>query len=147
MLGLGVDQGVLVYLISSTLAGVGYGVIFSLVSDVAVSSVPAQRSGSAAGLSETSFELGTAFGLAVLGSVATMVFRRSGEGSGVEDTLSQTLTRAQTLDPGAGNALADAARSAFVDGLHITSLVSVALLAVVAAVVAIVLRERRPVTD
>ncbi|WP_437426689.1 MFS transporter [Williamsia muralis] len=147
MLGLGVDQGVLVYLISSTLAGVGYGVIFSLVSDVAVSSVPAQRSGSAAGLSETSFELGTAFGLAVLGSVATMVFRRSGEGSGVEDTLSQTLTQAQTLDPGAGSALADAARSAFVDGLHITSLVSVALLAVVAAVVAIVLRERRPVTD
>lgn len=147
MLGLGVDQGVLVYLISSTLAGVGYGVIFSLVSDVAVSSVPAQRSGSAAGLSETSFELGTAFGLAVLGSVATMVFRRSGAGSGVEDTLSQTLTQAQTLEPGAGTALADAARSAFVDGLHITSLVSVALLAVVAAVVAIVLRERRPVTD
>lgn len=147
MLGLGADQGVLVYLISSTLAGVGYGVIFSLVSDVAVSSVPAQRSGSAAGLSETSFELGTAFGLAVLGSVATMVFRRSGESSGVEDTLSQTLTEAQSLEPGAGTALADAARSAFVDGLHITSLVSVALLAMVAAVVAIALRERRPVTD
>lgn len=146
MLGLGVSHGVLVYLISSTVAGVGYGVIFSLVSDVAVSSVPVQRSGAAAGISETSFELGTAFGLAVLGSVATMVFRQAGDDAGVQDTLSETLTHAEKLDPNAQSALADAARTAFVDGLHITSAVSVALLVLTALTVAIVLRHRAPTT-
>lgn len=146
MLGLGVSHGVAVYLISSTVAGIGYGVIFSLVSDVAVSSVPVQRSGAAAGISETSFELGTAFGLAVLGSVATMVFRQAGDDAGVQDTLSETLTHAEKLDPSAQSALADAARTAFVDGLHITSAVSVALLVLTALTVAIVLRHRAPTT-
>ncbi len=146
MLGLGVSNGVLVYLISSTVAGIGYGVIFSLVSDVAVSSVPVERSGAAVGISETSFELGTAFGLAVLGSVATMVFRQAGDDSGVQDTLSETLTHAKDLDPGAQTTLADAARGAFVDGLHITSAVSVALLGALALTVAIVLRHRAPTT-
>ncbi len=146
MLGLGVSNGVLVYLISSTVAGIGYGVIFSLVSDVAVSSVPVERSGAAAGISETSFELGTAFGLAVLGSVATMVFRQNGADAGVSDTLSETLTHAESLDPSAQSAMAEAARTAFVDGLHVTSAVSVALLVAVAFTVAVVLRRESPAT-
>ncbi|WP_020106712.1 MFS transporter [Nocardia sp. 348MFTsu5.1] len=145
MIFLGVDQGVGVYLVSSAIAGIGYGMIFSLVSDVAVSSVPVERSGAAVGISETSFELGTAFGLAILGSVATMVFRKNTEGSGAQETLSETLHHAQDLDPAAQSTLADTARDAFVDGLHVTATVNVALLAAMAVIVAVLLRTRTSV--
>jgi len=147
MIWLGVSGGVGLYLVSSAVAGIGYGMIFSLVSNVAVSSVPTERSGAAVGISETSFELGTAFGLAILGSVATMVFRSNTENTGAKDTLSETLTHAQDLDPAAQATLADTARNAFVDGLHVTAGVNVALLAAMAVIVAVLLRTRTPVTQ
>ncbi|NED64551.1 MFS transporter, partial [Streptomyces sp. SID10244] len=81
-----------------------------LVSDVVVGSVPVERSGAASGISETSFELGTALGLALLGSLATLVFRENSDGWTFGDTLGDTMHRALEMGDG-GTGLADAARN------------------------------------
>ncbi len=49
-----------------------------MVADTAVGAVPAARAGSAGALAETSNELGNALGIAILGSLAALVFRLQG---------------------------------------------------------------------
>jgi DHA2 family multidrug resistance protein-like MFS transporter len=126
LLGLGVDGGVGWYLAGSVVAGLGYGIMFTLVSDVSVSSVPPERAGSAVGISETSFELGNGLGLSLLGSLAALVFRSGGR---FAPTLGQTLAQA-----GGDDALVRAARGSFVDGMHAGTTVGAGLLALMAVV-------------
>ncbi|MFE5474611.1 MFS transporter [Nocardia sp. NPDC056541] len=113
LLGVGVDGGLGWYIAGSVIAGIGYGFSFTLVSDVAVSAVPAERAGSAVGISETSFELGNALGLALLGSVAALVFRSGGD---FGETLGDTL-----LESAGDDGLIHAARESFVSGMHVAT--------------------------
>ncbi|MBJ7290904.1 MFS transporter [Williamsia sp.] len=142
LLFLGTDTPIWIYLVSTTIAGVGYGIVFSLVSEVAVASAPPERAGAASGISETSFELGTSLGLALIGSLATLVFRANSDGRDFSDTLGETLHRAGELGSGQGADLATAARTAFVDGLHVAATSGAVLLVVLAAVISVVLRRR-----
>ncbi|MBB5917160.1 DHA2 family multidrug resistance protein-like MFS transporter [Nocardia transvalensis] len=134
LLGIGVDGGIPWYIAGSTVAGLGYGIVFTLVSEVAVSSVPAERAGSAVGISETSFELGNALGLSLLGSLAALVFRSGGDYAA---TLGETLARA-----GDDAGLVHAARESFVTGMHAAIAVGVALLLVMAVVAVFAARPR-----
>ncbi|WP_328400184.1 MFS transporter [Nocardia sp. NBC_00403] len=135
LLGVGVDGGLAWYLIGSTIAGIGYGLAFTMVSEVAVSSVPPERAGSAVGISETSFELGNALGLALLGSIAALVFRSGGDYSA---TLGETIQRSD------GNtALIDSARESFVAGMHVATSVGAVLLVVMAIVAYFAPRQHR----
>jgi DHA2 family multidrug resistance protein-like MFS transporter len=135
LLGVGVDGGMAWYLVGSTIAGIGYGLAFTLVSEVAVSSVPPERAGSAVGISETSFELGNALGLALLGSVAALVFRSGGDYAA---TLGETVQRA-----GDNTALINSARESFVSGMHVATSVGAVLLATMAAVAFFAARSKR----
>ncbi|MEV0433334.1 MFS transporter [Nocardia sp. NPDC050413] len=125
LLGVGVDGGLAWYVAGSVIAGVGYGISFTLVSDVAVSAVPAERAGSAVGISETSFELGNALGLALLGSLAALVFRSGGD---FDETLGETLAHS-----GDNAGLAHAARESFVSGMHVATTCGALLLLAMAA--------------
>ncbi|WP_280236672.1 MFS transporter [Nocardia cyriacigeorgica] len=127
LFGVGVDGGLAWYIAGSTIAGIGYGITFTLVSEVAVSSVPPERAGSAVGISETSFELGNALGLALLGSLAAMVFRSGGN---FEPTLGETLAR-----DGDQPAIIDAARESFVNGMHAATTVGAVILVAMAVIV------------
>jgi DHA2 family multidrug resistance protein-like MFS transporter len=49
--------------------------VAALTTDMVVGSAPPERAGAAAGISETSFELGAALGIAVLGSLVTTVYQ------------------------------------------------------------------------
>ncbi|MFE3543308.1 MFS transporter [Nocardia sp. NPDC059177] len=113
LLGVGVDGGLMWYVAGSVIAGVGYGISFTLVSDVAVSAVPAERAGSAVGISETSFELGNSLGLALLGSLAALIFRSGGD---FGETLGDTIVHS-----GGDAGLVAAARESFVSGMHIAT--------------------------
>ena len=53
----------------------GLAPVFTLASDLVVSTVPPERAGAAAGMSEMSAELGGALGIALLGSVVTVIYR------------------------------------------------------------------------
>lgn len=111
LLPTGTSGGVGWYVASTVIAGLGYGISFSLVADTAVAAVPPERAGSAAAIAETSNEIGNALGIALLGSLAALLFRR--QGPGLAGTLDETL---QLPDLAAG--AAGAAEHAFVTGLH-----------------------------
>lgn len=136
VLGIGVDGGAGWYLAGSAIAGAGYGIVFTLVSEVAVASVPPERAGSAVGISETSFELGNALGLALLGSLAALVFRSGGE---FAPTLGETIQRY-----GGDSALLAAARAAFVSGAHASIAVGAGVLVLMGVIAFAVGRGARP---
>lgn len=112
LLFLRVDTGVAAFVASTVLAGIGYGLSFSLVAEIAVSAVPAARAGAAGSIAETSNELGNALGISLLGSLAALSFRLFGPGAA--GTLDETLAL-----PGLPVETALQAKQAFVTGLHL----------------------------
>ncbi|MFC0107935.1 hypothetical protein [Kibdelosporangium aridum] len=76
--------------------------------------MPVERAGSAGAIAETSNGIGNALGIALLGSLAALVFRLSGPG--LAPTLDATLQL-----PGLVPTLAEEAKSAFVTGLHVVA--------------------------
>jgi DHA2 family multidrug resistance protein-like MFS transporter len=124
------------YISSTVVAGVGYGISFSLVADTAVSAVPPERAGSAAAIAETSNEIGNALGIALFGSLAALLFRF--QGPGLAGTLTETL-----LIPDLTPALVSDAKTAFVTGLHATA-VTACLLHVALGILALLWVPRTP---
>ncbi|MFJ5259550.1 MFS transporter [Streptomyces sp. NPDC088387] len=120
LLPVGVGGGVGWYVASTVVAGVGYGISFSVVADTAVAAVPAERAGAAAAIAETSNEIGNALGIALLGSLAALVFRVQGPDAAA--TLDETLQL-----PGLAPAVAADAKAAFVTGLRAAAVVAAAL--------------------
>ncbi|MCP3801998.1 MFS transporter [Allokutzneria sp. A3M-2-11 16] len=116
------SAGVGWFVASTVVAGIGYGVSFSLVAETAVAAVPEERAGSAAAIAETSNEIGNALGIALLGSLATLLFRVGGPE--LAPTLNETLQL-----PGLAPAVADHAKSAFLTGLHVATATAGALCA------------------
>ncbi|WP_067450321.1 MFS transporter [Actinomadura macra] len=111
LLPTGSSSGIGWYVASTVIAGVGYGISFSVVADTAVAAVPAERAGSAAAIAETSNEIGNALGIALLGSLAALLFRL--QGPDLAGTLDETLQI-----PGLAPAMVGDAKGAFVTGLH-----------------------------
>lgn len=105
------EAGALAFVASTVIAGVGYGLSFSLVAEIAVSAVPSERAGAAGSIAETSNEIGNALGITLLGSLAALIFRLSGPG--VAGTLSETLGH-----PGLSAVAVLQAKEAFLSGLH-----------------------------
>ncbi|KUI23642.1 MFS transporter [Mycobacterium sp. GA-2829] len=132
--------------------GVGLGLAFTVASDVILSIVPRDRAGAAAAVSETAYELGTALGIAVLGSILAGVYRTMTVPAGVtprvateaRESLAAASEVATTLPAGQANALLDAARASFSSGLAIASGVGAVLMLVSAATVWVLLRDRLP---
>jgi DHA2 family multidrug resistance protein-like MFS transporter len=132
---------------------VGVAPVFTLATDLMVSSAAPERAGAAAALSETSSELGAALGVALLGSIGTLAYRhamndagRSLGATGAEaarGTLSTALAAARNLDGSAALELADSARRAFTHSLHITAAIAAALTLVLALVSAMSFQRAR----
>ena len=123
-----------------TILSLGMAPLFTLAADLAVGSAPPERAGAAAGISETSSELGGALGLALLGTVGTAVYRdRAGE----SETLSGAFELADRLPQPLAADLLERAREAFTDGLQVAATLSGVLVLAAAVMVARLLRERR----
>ncbi|WP_024876563.1 MFS transporter [Saccharomonospora piscinae] len=127
----------------------GLGAIAALGTDLVVSAAPPEKAGSAAALSETVQELGVAAGVALLGSLATAVYRDriSAELPGhlpapVEAALRENLADASSASP--GPELLAQAKLAFTSGLTVTATVACVLTIALAALAATVLRHSAP---
>ncbi|MFC4589390.1 MFS transporter [Sphaerisporangium corydalis] len=134
-------------------AGIGFGVEVALLaaSDTIMASVPESRAGGAAAIEETAYELGAGLGVAVLGTITTIVYAPSvgavaGIGAGAmgqaRESLASAAHVAGVVGGPAGDALMDSARAAFVTALHSAVLVSVALLALTALAAGLLLPRR-----
>ncbi|HET6735505.1 MFS transporter [Mycobacterium sp.] len=132
--------------------GVGLGLAFTVASDVILASVPKERAGAAAAVSETAYELGMALGIATLGSIVTGVYRGFVVPPGIpaavaadaRDSLSAAIDAATALPASQSEALLDAAKAAFTNGLAIASGVGSVLMLISAVAVWFLLRQRLP---
>ena len=107
-----IQRGAGLYIASTMIASIGYGLSFSLVAEIAISAAPQERAGAAAAIAETSNEIGNAIGISVLGSLAALWFRL--EGPDIAGTLNETLdTSGLTIET------IVQAQNAFLTGMHI----------------------------
>lgn len=142
-------------IVASTVYSLGLSPVFTLGIDAIISAAPPARAGAAAALSETGSELGGALGIALLGSVATAVYRgHLGQAELPEvppearraalDTLGAAAAAAARLSvDGAGRLLFDTAKAAFTNGLGVTLALCSTLSMAAAIMVAVSLRGRR----
>ncbi|RAJ59866.1 DHA2 family multidrug resistance protein-like MFS transporter [Streptomyces sp. Amel2xB2] len=98
---------------------------------------PPSRSGGAAAIGETAYQLGAGMGIAVLGSVMNAAYAPGvrdvhGVSAAAKGDASHSLGEAYgvaaQVGGSAGNALRSAAREAFVHGMHVTLIASAVLL-------------------
>ena len=137
--------------IALCLVGLGAGVGMTLTNDLIMSSVRPEKSGQAAAISQVAYELGTAFGTAILGSVMLSFYRRgladtapAGVPGGIleaaKETLAGALIYAQQLPAEMAAALATAATESFTTALSWTGGIAAAILVAVAIFAGTMLR-------
>jgi MFS transporter, DHA2 family, multidrug resistance protein len=135
--------------LGNTLFAVGMAPVTAINSNLVVSAAPQEQSGAASALSETAVEFGGALGIALLGSLATFLYR-----SGISGTL-PTGTPASTIETalrgiGAASglprniegaaALRSAVQAAYTSAVGITFLAGAAIVLLTAAVAVVMFR-------
>lgn len=128
-------DGYLWLAVALVLIGSGFGLAFTLSTDAAVGAVEPHRAGTASALSETSYELGAALGVALLGSLQTLLYRADlpeevakAGGGAVRESLARAV---DAVGPGG---YLDVARESFTWAMQVTAVAAAVLLAVAAAV-------------
>ncbi|WP_084338060.1 MFS transporter [Actinomadura oligospora] len=129
--------------VSLLVVGIGLGAL-AVASAVIMAGAPAERSGSAAAFEETSYELGGALGVAVLGSVAAVVFRNglpasdlasAGITGRAADQARESIAGAVEVAGPGGAHVVEQAKAAFTTSLEWTGIAGGALM--LAAAVAV----------
>jgi DHA2 family multidrug resistance protein-like MFS transporter len=121
--------------IGSVLFSLGTAPLFTLTNDLIIGSAPPERAGAAAGISETAAEFGGALGIAIFGSIGVAIYRAAmvdvvpagvpiAAAEVARDTLGGAVEVAGQLPGELGPALIDAARGAFMQGLHLAAAIS-----------------------
>jgi EmrB/QacA subfamily drug resistance transporter len=153
MSGISPSDGWTALLPGFILAGVGAGIVNTVVADVALSVVPKERSGMAAGINDTFRQVGVAVGIAAWGAIFTargaakaVSLAPSARGHGrqlVEAVSAGRLPDAVAAVPGgARGVVAHAAREGFLSGLNEVILLGGSLAVVGAIAAALLVRER-----
>jgi DHA2 family multidrug resistance protein-like MFS transporter len=137
-------------IIGSAVLSLGTAPGTAIVADFIVSAAPPERAGAVSALNETASEFGGAVGIALLGSLATLLYR-SELGRAMPGHLSaasmQTALRgigaAKSLlrDVGGGETLMSAARAAYAQAASITFLTGSGILLLAAAIVVVSFRK------
>ncbi|MEV0233834.1 MFS transporter [Nonomuraea sp. NPDC050786] len=127
-------------MIGIAVLALGTGPLFALGTGLVVGSVPPERAGSAASMSETGNYFGGSLGFALLGVVAAVVYRSRTDDT--SDSLAGAVAASRDLPAGQGAELLHTAREAFTAGLHVTGLVAT----VIFAGLAVLILTMRPAT-
>ncbi|MFE3458923.1 MFS transporter [Nocardiopsis aegyptia] len=149
----GPDTALPVFLGGYTVVTLGVGVVATLANALVLATAPPDRAGAAAGISETSTELGGALGIAVLGTIATGIYRDTvrqelpGTEGAAAETVAGALAAAAELPEAAAGALLGTAFGAYTDGITTAALTGAGVMAAVAVAVAVGLRRLPPGTD
>jgi len=141
------------------LMAVGMGLTMAPATESIMGSLPLAKAGVGSAVNDTTRQVGGALGVAIIGSVLASTYGSkvgdavagqplpSGAASEAKNSLGFALGLAGRLGGPAGQALADTARTAFVDGMHQGYLVGAAalFLGAIAALIWLPARARRPV--
>jgi len=152
---LGSAAGLPVLVAGSVVISLALAPVVTLATDLAVGVAPPERAGAVSAISETSAEFGGALGIAVLGVIGTAAYRSQVAEAvpaqvppqavaAARDTLGGAVAAAGQLPGQLGQALLDAARQAFTQGLHLAFASSAAVAIGTAILAAALLRHVRP---
>jgi DHA2 family multidrug resistance protein-like MFS transporter len=139
--------------IGNTVFAIGMSPVSAINSNLIVDSAPQEQSGSASALSETAIEFGGALGIALLGSLATLLYRYGLSGTlprGISNSTVETALRGigaasslpQNVEGAA--ALRSAAQAAYANAASITFLTGAAIVLLAAAVAVVMFRTSVP---
>lgn len=138
-------DGIAVLVSGAVVVSAGLGPMMALATALVVGSAPPHRAGAAAAIASVAPQFGGALGIAVLGSVITAVYRGRISSADVPEAVQDNLTAAAavavSLPERLASGLLDTARAAFVQGFHVATAISAALMAGVALLVVVLLRE------
>jgi DHA2 family multidrug resistance protein-like MFS transporter len=138
----------------SVVFSLGLAPVVTLATDLVLGAAPPARAGAAAAISETSSEFGGALGIALLGSVVTVIYRGAMTGvlpadlapeaaEAARGTIGGAVSVAGQLPAALGAALMDSARSAFAQAFEVTALIGGAISVGVAILAVVFLRRVR----
>lgn len=138
----GIPVGLALVTVGMVVLGLGSGAVFGVASVAIVGYVPRHRAGMASSVEEVSYEAGSLAAVAVLGSVLTAVYAATIDlPAGAPPAAADSIDQAHELATGAGgNALLDAAATAFDHGY--TAVVAIVLLTTAAAAAFVAWRLR-----
>ncbi|HEY8699588.1 MAG TPA: MFS transporter [Arthrobacter sp.] len=132
----------------------GVGTAETISNDLILGSVPAEKSGAAAAISETGYEVGSLLGTAILGSILTASYQHNLRlPAGVAEASTASATQragenlaaatdlAGTLPAPLAEAVREAARAAFDSGVHITAAIALVLMVAASILAAVILRK------
>jgi len=148
------DGGPSLLLAALLVLALGVGTAETISNDLILGSAPPAKSGAAAAISETGYEVGSLLGTAVLGSILTASYQQNLRlPAGLEamlpgtslhnarETLAGAVDAANLVPAPLAGALKDAAAAAFDSGVHVTAAIGLVLMATAAVLAAVVLRE------
>ncbi|APX01366.1 MFS transporter [Arthrobacter sp. QXT-31] len=148
------DGGPATLLAALLLLAVGVGAAETISNDLILGAAPAAKSGAAAAISETGYEVGSLLGTAVLGSILTASYQQhlalpavvaetvpAAAADKAGETLAGAMELAGSLPAPLAEALTAAARASFDSGVHITAAIGLVLMAAASALAAVVLRR------
>ncbi|GIE27694.1 MFS transporter [Actinoplanes italicus] len=142
---LGPADGYLTLATALVIIGMGSGVASPAAVGTLLGALPPERAGVGSAVNDTVQQIGTALSVAVLGSVLTTAYRASMP-EDVAGPARDSLGDALGVATATGNArLADAARTAFVEAIAVTSLIGVAG-GIAAAILAAAMLRPKPAT-
>jgi EmrB/QacA subfamily drug resistance transporter len=158
---LSVASGVVTVAIAFALVGFGMGLVIAPASNAIVGTLPVDKVGAGSGLRAMVQLLGGTFGVAIVGSLASGVYRsdiqRALEGplrhvpaasrQALGSQIGNAASVAAKLPRGLGQATREAANQAFVNGLHLSALVGVGIMIVALLSAAIYVPSRVTLTD
>jgi DHA2 family multidrug resistance protein-like MFS transporter len=145
----GMESNYLMLVVAMVPVGVGFGMAFAVTGDTVLATVPKERAGSGAAISETAMEVGGALGIAVLGSALNSAYTSgldvpdgvpASVVPAIEDSIASAAQVAASLPGELGAQVLEAARHAFVDAFHLSALVAAGVMASVAVVSLVTLR-------
>jgi EmrB/QacA subfamily drug resistance transporter len=118
-----------------TITGLGTGLALILAMNAALEHLPTERAGVGSGLLMTARQVGSAIGVALIGSLLTQVYQNRLETGGLPEAAADVAGDsvvaghlvADELGGPAGADLADSASTAFVDGMSLTLFVCAAM--------------------
>jgi EmrB/QacA subfamily drug resistance transporter len=138
------SSGYSALLAAQLILGVGIGLAMTPATNAIVSSLPTAKQGVASAVNDTTREIGTALGIALMGSMFNTGYRHAIDGhlAGLPADVARQAREAPALALNAadrlaagGDALAAAARAAFTSGMRLSMLIGAALLLGAAAYV------------
>lgn len=136
------ETGALAQIVTLVVLGLGIGASMTAASSAIMFNAPPERAGMAASIEEVSFELGGAIGIAVLGTIMSVVYTAFlvlPEGAAIppmaRDSLDEALLLAEKLPAEVASELVSRARLAFEGAFTAVVMVATAMLFVTGAAI------------